>query len=417
MGKPVEQLKSSKAQGAMATRVVLPEIKTDLSINLNELGDFSDRLALMMDELRDEILAPKPRKTPPRFTASQVGTLCGLDRGQVNYLATKPGGDLPPGTVSGAGRSRTFTLEEARVWVMKLAGHYERPKDVLGELVLLANFKGGSTKTSTTMSLAQALTLRGRKVLVVDLDPQSSLTELCGLYAEKDITESDTVLPYIYGEQDTLDYAVQSTYWDGLSVIAASRFLFDAEFTIAHALKKENFPFWDILNEGLQGLRKDFDYILIDTAPTLSFLTLNAIMAANAVLMPLVPESLDFISSVQFWRLLSDLSRSFMNVDGLGEKKRFDFIHILHSKVDTSSTSNAPVVKAWTAKAYGDWVLKDIEIPFSTLVGSEALEFSTVYDIDNWTGGMKTLQRIKEPFDRLSQYVDDRFVQKWKEQA
>lgn len=267
------------------------------------------------------------------------------------------------------------------------------------------------------MSLAQGLTLRGRKVLVVDLDPQGSLSELCGLYAEKDVTENDTVLPFIYGEQASLHYAIQDTYWDGLSVIASNRFLSDAEFSIAGALSSDgSFPFWDVLNQGLTELRKDYDYILIDTAPALSFVTLNAIMAANALLMPIVPESLDFISSVQFWRLLSDLSRSFMKVDDLTHKKRFDFIHILHSKVDTSSTSNAPVVKDWIAKAYGDWVL-DIDIPFSNLVGSEALEFSTVYDIDTWTGGMKTLQRIKDPFDRLAQYVDDTFAAKWRKQA
>ncbi len=395
--------------------IVLPTI--DRSISLAELGDFSDRLAKMMEELRDEILAPKPRKTPPEFTASQVGALCRLDRGQVNYLATKEGSTLPPGTVSGAGRSRRFTLAEARQWVQALGGLYVRPADVMGEVVLLANFKGGSTKTSTTMSLAQGLTLRGRKVLVVDLDPQGSLSELCGLYAEKDVTENDTVLPYIYGEQASLHYAIQDTYWDGLSVIASNRFLSDAEFSIAGALSTDgSFPFWDVLNQGLTELRKDYDYILIDTAPALSFVTLNAIMAANALLMPIVPESLDFISSVQFWRLLSDLSRSFMKVDDLTHKKRFDFIHILHSKVDTSSTSNAPVVKDWIAKAYGDWVL-DIDIPFSNLVGSEALEFSTVYDIDTWTGGMKTLQRIKDPFDRLAQYVDDTFAAKWRKQA
>jgi chromosome partitioning protein len=132
-------------------------------------------------------------------------------------------------------------------------------------------------------------------------------------------------------------------------------------------------------------------------------------MAANAMVMPLVPESLDFISSVQFWNLFSDLARSFTEMD---PNKRFDFISVVLSKVDYGVSSSAPVVRAWAQRAYGDWMIP-VEIPASSVVGSEALEFATVYDIDKWEGSAKTLARIRDPFDLFCKLIDDQFTDKW----
>ena len=98
--------------------------------------------------------------------------------------------------------------------------------------------------------------------------------------------------------------------------------------------------------------------------------------------MPLVPESLDFVSSVQFWNLFSELA---LNFTGIDPTKRFDFINVLLSKVDSSSSSSTPVVRSWIERAYGERVLP-VEFPISSAVGSEALEFSTIYDVNKWTG-------------------------------
>jgi len=364
----------------------------------------------MMQELREQMLAPRPRKNAPHFSSGQVAALCGIDRARLNYLASKEGSTLPPGELHGNGRSRIFTLSEAREWVQAEAGIVPRPHDTPGDIVIVANFKGGSTKTTTAMSLAQGLSLRGRSVLVVDLDPQASLTELCGLYAESDVVEDDTVMPLVYGDKTDLRYAIKQTYWAGVDMIPAAPALFSAEFMIpSYVTKDPKFRFWDILGKGLQPLRKDYDYIIIDTAPSLSYLTINALMAANAMVMPLVPESLDFISSVQFWNLFSDLARSFTEMD---PNKKFDFISVLLSKVDYGTSSSAPVVRAWAQRAYGDWMIP-VEIPASSVVGSEALEFATVYDIDKWEGSAKTLARIRDPFDLFCKLIDDQFTDKW----
>lgn len=395
----------------MAATASLPEI--DRSVTVEQISDISNRLTTMMNELREQMLAPRPRKKAPVFGSSQVAALCGIDRAKLNYLATREDSTLPAGELHGNGRSRSFTLEEAMAWIREASGITPRPTGAPGQVLITANFKGGSTKTTTAMSLAQGLTLRGRKVLVVDLDPQASLSELCGLYAERDVEEGDTVMPLIYRDEQDMRYAVKPTYWSGLDMIAASPALFSAEFAIpSYVVRDPKFRFWEMIGNGLEPLKAEYDFIVIDTAPSLSYLTINALMASDAMVMPLVPESLDFISSVQFWKLFSDLATNFMRLD---PGKKFDFISVLLSKVDYGTSSSSPVVRAWAQRAYGDWLLP-VEIPASSVVGSEALEFATVYDIDAWEGSKKTLSRIRDPFDAFVKIIDDRAVQKWSKQ-
>lgn len=390
----------------------------DRRVSLSEIADFSEKVATLTDELRDQILAPCPRKAAPFFTTSEVADLCGLDRSKIHYLATREGNNLPAGAASGNGRSRLFTLAEARKYVQQVSEIYQSPlvtgsRDAQGKVILVANFKGGSTKTTTSMCLAQALTLRGRKVLAIDLDPQASLSELCGLYAEKEVSEDSTVLPFIYDQtiDGGLATVIKETYWDGLDVIPAHPSLFGAEFHIPAMLKtRPSYKFWSILREGLEPLRKKYDYIVLDTAPSLSYLTLNALMAADSMVMPLVPESLDFISSVSFWNLFSDIARNFMEMEA---DKSYDFVSVLLSKVDNSQTSSAPIVRSWVQRAYGVW-LTPVEIPESSAMSNGALALSTVFDISKSDGVAKTLQRVRQPLMDYCRWVDDMYVEHWR---
>ena len=399
----------------MAKTIELPSI--DRRVDLSAITEFAEEAGRLSEELREMMLAPRPRKMAPTFTSAQVAELCGIDRIKLNnLLATREG--LPQGVAQGSGRSRVFTLAEARTWVQQVSDIYQTPlhtgvRDADGKVLLVANFKGGSTKTTTTMCLAQGLTLRGRKVLLIDLDPQASLTELCGLYAEKEVTEDSTVLPFIYDphmEGGLLNF-VQETYWDGLDVIPAHPTLFSAEFHIpGTVIKNPGFKFWDLLRQGVESLRKQYDYIILDTAPSLSYLTINALMAADAMVMPLVPESLDFISSVSFWSLFSDLAHTIME---RGDEKTYDFVSVLLSKVDYGKTSSAPVVRSWVQRTYKDWV-NALEVPASSAMSNGALAMATVFDISKGDLADKTVARVRQPLSDYVRWIDDLYVEQWR---
>jgi chromosome partitioning protein len=400
----------------MTKKSELPVI--DKSVSLAYIAEFSERVSTLTEELRDQILAPRPRKNAPTFTTSEVADLCGLDRSKIHYLANREGSALPTGVAYGTGRSRLFTLQEARTYVQQVSEIYQSPlvtgsRDADGRVLLVANFKGGSTKTTTSMCLAQGLSLRGRKVLVVDLDPQASLSELCGIYAEKEVDEDSTVLPYIYDQsvEGGLSSVIKKTYWDGLDIIPAHPSLFGAEFHLPAMMKvKPTFKFWTILRQGFEPLRSQYDYIILDTAPSLSYLTINALMAADSMVMPLVPESLDFISSVSFWSLFSDIAANFMSME---TDKKYDFISLLLSKVDYGTTSSAPIVRSWVQRAYGEW-LNPVEIPASSVMSNGALALSTVFDISKADGVAKTVQRVRQPLMEYCRWLDDLYVEKWR---
>ena len=82
-----------------------------------------------------------------------------------------------------------------------------------------------------------------------------------------------------------------------------------------------------MLNLGIDDVRGEYDVIVIDSPPSLSYITINAIMASNGLVMPLPPNALDYASASQFWNLFSDLSNEMLTKRGL--EKDFDFIHVL----------------------------------------------------------------------------------------
>jgi chromosome partitioning protein len=393
----------------------------DRTVTLAQISDFADVVTDYATELRDQILAPRPRKSAPMFTTGEIAELCGLTRQQVHYLVSKSEGVLPEGQSTGTGRSRSrmFTLAETRTWVQRVSEIFQTPlvegpsDDFEGKVIITSQLKGGSAKTTTTMCLAQGLTLRGRKVLVIDLDPQASLSELCGLYAEKEIFPEDTVLPFIYDQklEGGLLGKVQTTYWDGLDIIPAHTELVGAEYHLpAMQMKLPGFRFWTVLRDGLAPLRKHYDYIILDTSPSLSYLNLNALMAADAMVMPMVPENLDFFSSLSFWRLFSDVAKSFIKYE---TNKKYDFVSVLLTRVNYGPTASTPVVRTWAQGAYRQW-LDPFEVPASSVMSSGALAFTTVFDIASTHSQAKSLARVRQPLVDYCRWVDDQFVKQWR---
>ena len=115
----------------MKNTTALP--KLNRRITIQEMGTFSDKLLILMNDIREQMLAPRPRKKSPTFTISQVAALCGVDRTRINYVLGKDDSDLPKGTLQGTGKSRVFTLDEAQQWVRAESSIPSRPEGVLGD--------------------------------------------------------------------------------------------------------------------------------------------------------------------------------------------------------------------------------------------------------------------------------------------
>jgi chromosome partitioning protein len=298
-----------------------------------------------------------------------------------------------------------FTLAELRRWSQDLRKTKLRPEGAEAITMVTANFKGGVTKTTTAVTLAQGLSMRGHKVLLIDADPQGSATTLFGLLPGVEVGEEQTILPLCRGDEDSIEYAIRPTYWDGIDLVPAMNGLFSAEFDLpSRQMTSKGFEFWNVLHNGIDNARLEYDVIIVDTPPSLSYITINAIMAADGLVMPLPPSALDFLSSSQFWSLVSELTQGLKNH---GAIKMFDFIDVVLSKVNPEDTATS-VVRDWIANAYGEKVVP-VEIPDTSTAGSASAQFGTVYD--------QTRRRATQAYDRLVDLVEEQIGTAWLRQV
>lgn len=189
------------------------------------------------------------------------------------------------------------------------------------EVIAFANQKGGVAKTTSTHNIATLKAMDGKRVLMIDLDPQASLTILCNFMPGK--TEF-SVCNLFDGKTDPLDcgYRVKST--ENLYIVPSDIELAEVEQNITGKTAREK-----ILKKALKPFEEYFDYVFIDCPPQLGILTTNALVAADKIITPAKAEYLSY-------RGIRALKRTIRNIieENLNEKLSFEgFIVTMFEKI------------------------------------------------------------------------------------
>ncbi|MBP0485007.1 plasmid partitioning protein RepA [Sagittula salina] len=388
------------------------------------VGDHAQKLSERLQAHREQLFPPHARKSLRKFTSGEVAKLLGVKDAYLRKLSLDGKGPQPE---TGPGGRRLYSPQEIldlRHLLEKGAkapgtylpgrrvsatGSREGSPDHL-QVISVINFKGGSGKTTTAAHLAQKLALDGYRTLVVDLDPQASLSALHGYQPEFDLLDGGTLYDAIrYDDPVPLSAVIQKTYFPNLDIVPGNLDLMEFEHETPRALVGGGGEmFFTRVGNKLAEVADDYDVVVFDCPPQLGFLTMSALSAATAVLVTVHPQMLDVMSMCQFLLMTSNLLGV---VAEAGGDMSYDWLRYVVTRYEPGDGPQNQMVSFMRAM-FGEHVLNHPVLK-STAISDAGLTKQTLYEVERSQFTRATYDRAMESLNLVNEEIEGLIQAAW----
>jgi chromosome partitioning protein len=355
------------------------------------IEDLLNRIQGVREQLKDYNLAPDHVKCDTRLSAMREAAEL-IGRSDQTIRDAEADGRLATPEIGPNGKRVGYTLAQINDARDVLGTRLKRATDEEPVVIGCQSFKGGSGKTTTAVHLTQYLARQGLRVLLVDCDPQASATAIFGYVPEADLSPEETLLPFLEGDRDDLAYSVRTTYFDGVYLVPSNLHLYRSEYTLASGTAK-----LDRLKEGIDTIAAGFDVVVIDPPPSLGMISLNALYASNALIIPMSLGLLDFYSTVSFIQMLNETLDVIERRVGIVRSK---FVKVLMTRVSEGKPVHIQLADHLQA-SFGTYLMK-ARMHDSAAVDNAGVMMRTVYELEKTSANRKTLMRATMLFDLVN---------------
>ena len=377
-------------------------------------------LSNQLQQLRARMYPPRAEKGLRYFLTNEVSKLTSIPDSTLKLLSNEGRGPVPSRLEN---NHRAYTLpqinELRRFFAAQKPSDAQRflPHRRAGEhlqVLAISNFKGGSAKTTTSVHLAHYLALHGYRVLAIDLDPQASLSAMFGAQPEVDVGSNETIyaaLRYDENRRPIRDI-IRKTYFEGIDLIPGNlevmEYEHDTPRMLAQGRSSSGGIFFERLKLVLSEVEADYDVVILDTPPSLGFLTLGAIYAATGMIVTVHPAMLDIASMSQFLLMMGDLIQVLNENGAVLEQDFFRYLVTRHNPNDQPQSQ----IVAMLRHLFADDVLLPTAVE-STAVEAAGLAKRSLYELEMGQVGRDTHRRAREAMDAVNEAILDLVRTSW----